>query len=150
MAQRELLLDLDAAVQLREDAVHIRLSISSDREPTELSVPAKLVRKGHQLKIVVSPDNRGSAGSADPVLAKLIAQAFAAREHLVEGKEHSCVSDYSRRHLNRLARLAWLAPDIISDILGGRQPAHLTGRYLLRCGDMPLDWSSQRAFFGFA
>jgi site-specific DNA recombinase len=56
----------------------------------------------------------------------------------------------SKRHLNRLARLAWLAPDIISDILDGRQPPHLTGRYLLRCGDVPLDWSSQRAFLGFA
>lgn len=150
VAQRELLLELSAAVQLREDAVNIWFSTSSNPEPNELSVPAKLVRKGHQLKLVVSPDNREATASADPVLVKLIAQGFAARDHLVDGKQHPCVSGYSRRHLNRLARLAWLAPDIISDILCGRQPAHLTGRYLLRCGDMPLDWQGQRAFLGFA
>lgn len=150
VAQRELLLELSAAVQLREDAVNIRFSKSSNGEASELSVPVKLVRKGHQLRLAVSSDNRESAASADPVLVKLIAQGFAARDHLVDGKQNPCVSGYSRRHLSRLARLAWLAPDIISDILGGRQPAHLTGRYLLRCGDMPLDWSSQRAFLGFA
>lgn len=108
------------------------------------------MRKGHQLKLVVPSDNRGLAPSSDPVLVKLIAQAFAARDYLVEGTKHPCVSGYSKRHLSRLARLAWLAPDIISDILDGRQPAHLTGRYLLRCGDVPFDWSSQRTFLGFA
>lgn len=150
VAQRELVLELAAAVQLREDAVHIRFSTSSNSEATVLTVPAKLVRKGHQLKLVVPSDKRGPDPSADPVLVKLIAQAFAARDYLVEGTQHPCVSGYSRRHLNRLARLAWLAPDIISDILDGRQPPHLTGRYLLRCGDVPFDWSSQRAFLGFA
>jgi hypothetical protein len=49
-----------------------------------------------------------------------------------------------------LARLAWLSPDIVSEILEGRQPPHLTGRYLLRCGDVPLDWAAQREFLGFA
>lgn len=150
VAQRELLLELAAAVQLREGAIHIRFSHTEDGEQCELAVPAQLVRKGHQLKLVVPSDNRGLAQSSDPVLVKLIAQAFAARDYLVEGTKHPCVSGYSKRHLSRLARLAWLAPDIISDILDGHQPAHLTGRYLLRCGDVPFDWSSQRTFLGFA
>ena len=76
-------------------------------------------------------------------------QAFAAREHLIKGQDGKTVSDYSRRHLQKLARLSWLAPDILSDILEGRQPPHLTGRYLLRCGDVPLDWAGQREFLGF-
>ncbi len=150
VSQRELLLELAADVQLREDAIHIRFSHVEESDPIEITVPAQLVRKGHQLKLVVSSDNRGPASSADPVLVKLIAQAYAARDYLVEGTQHPCVSGYSKRHLSRLARLAWLAPDIISDILDGRQPPHLTGRYLLRCGDVPFDWSSQRAFLGFA
>ncbi len=150
ISQRELLLDLTTEVQLREDAVDIRFSDNEGSELSEFAVPARLVRKGHQLKIVVPSDTRGPATSADPVLVKLIAQAFAARDFLVEGAQHSCVSGYSKRHLNRLTRLAWLAPDIICDILDGRQPPHLTGRYLLRCGDLPFDWSSQRAFLGFA
>jgi len=150
VAQRELLLELAATVQLREDAIHIRFSHTEDGKQCELAVPAQLVRKGHQLKLVMPSDNRGLAPSSDPVLVKLIAQAFAARDYLVEGTQHPCVSGYSKRHLSRLARLAWLAPDIISDILDGRQPAHLTGRYLLRCGDVPFEWSSQRAFLGFA
>lgn len=82
MAQRELLLELAAAVQLREDAVNIRFSHTDteEGEPSELAVPAQLVRKGHQLKLVVPSDHRGPAASADPVLVKLIAQAFAARD----------------------------------------------------------------------
>ena len=46
-------------------------------------------------------------------------------------------------HLRKLVHLAFLAPDIQRDILGGRQPRDLTLATLLD-GDMPLLWSEQR------
>jgi site-specific DNA recombinase len=47
-------------------------------------------------------------------------------------------------------RLSYLAPDIIIDILAGRQPPELTPKRLLRTSpDLPLDWSAQRAFLRF-
>lgn len=118
--------------------------------PATISVPAKLIRRGNELKIAQHPEGALAARPPDPILVKLLAQAFASRDHLVDGAARTTVSDYSRRHLLKLARLAWLAPDIVSAIIEGRQPVHLTGRYLLRCGDIPLGWSEQRAFLGFS
>jgi DNA invertase Pin-like site-specific DNA recombinase len=148
--QREVLLKLQTGVQLKSDLVDVTFTCPADPAPTAISVAATLVRRGHEMKIAVAPDDRSPATSPDPILVKLMGQAFAARDYLVEGRERKIVSDYSRRHLNRLARLAWLSPDIVSEILEGRQPPHLTGRYLLRCGDVPLDWTAQREFLGFA
>ena len=90
-----------------------------------------------------------SDGDVDPILVKLVAQGFAAREHLVAGKYAKQMETYDRKHLLRLARVSWLAPDIISAILDGRHPVQLTARHLLRCADVPVDWQEQRSFLGF-
>ena len=45
--------------------------------------------------------------------------------------------------------LAWLAPDISTAILEGRQPAELTAKPLRDLKDLPLDWSKQREMLGF-
>lgn len=40
--------------------------------------------------------------------------------------------------------LAFLAPDIIRDVLDGKQPVGFTSEWLLR-HDLPSDWQDQRA-----
>ncbi|ATW02515.1 hypothetical protein CHN51_02495 [Sphingorhabdus sp. YGSMI21] len=60
------------------------------------------------------------------------------------------VSDYSKRHINQLIRLSYLAPDIIAAIINGTQPPQLTGRQIMRKNNIPLDWASQRIMFRFA
>jgi len=52
-------------------------------------------------------------------------------------------------NLTRLISLAFLAPDIVTSILEGRQPAHLTAARLTRLYDLPLDWAEQRRALGF-
>ena len=52
------------------------------------------------------------------------------------------------RHFERLLRLNYLAPDIITAILAGTQPAGLTRKALSRA-DLPLDWALQRRLLGF-
>lgn len=48
-------------------------------------------------------------------------------------------------------RLSYLVPDIIADILAGRQQPALSTKRLLRTSqDLPLDWLGQRAFLGLA
>lgn len=54
------------------------------------------------------------------------------------------------RHLVRIARLAYLAPDIIKTILDGRQPRQVTARFLSRLVALPLAWPDQRRLLGFA
>jgi hypothetical protein len=54
-----------------------------------------------------------------------------------------------RTRLGKLAALACLAPDIVTAIVEGRQPATLTACSLQRV-DLPLAWVDQRALLGFA
>lgn len=54
-----------------------------------------------------------------------------------------------RTRLGKLAALACLAPDIITAIVEGRQPASLTARTLQDI-DLPLAWIDQWALLGFA
>ena len=48
-----------------------------------------------------------------------------------------------RKHLQRILRLACLAPDIQKDILTGRQPADMTLSKLTD-GVLPSAWADQR------
>ena len=54
----------------------------------------------------------------------------------------------SERYAARMARLAYLAPDITEAILAGTQPRSLTLKKLL--GKIPFSWAEQRKSFGFA
>lgn len=48
----------------------------------------------------------------------------------------------------RLLRLNYLAPDIVTAILDGRQPAGINRRSLLNAS-LPMDWAMQRRLLGF-
>ncbi len=54
-----------------------------------------------------------------------------------------------RTRLGKLAALGCLAPDIVTAIVEGRQPASLTAR-TMQDVDLPLAWTDQRALLGFA
>ena len=86
----------------------------------------------------------------DPVLLKLVALAMSARKSLFSNKADQLTSHYSKRHLWQLLRISFLAPDIVTAIVEGRQPPSLTGRRLLRVADLPLDWAGQRRVLGFS
>jgi hypothetical protein len=68
---------------------------------------------------------------------------------VLQGTSEPAVENYSKHYLTQLIRISWLAPDITTAIIEGRQPVSLTGRRLLRASALPLDWAEQRAFLGF-
>lgn len=105
--------------------------------------------RGSDLKLMIAPVGGGQQRDPDPVLVKLIVHAFAARESLLTGKADPITSDYSPLHRNRLARLSYLAPDIVSAIITGNHPPDLNGRRLLRAANLPLDWDGQRQLLRF-
>jgi site-specific DNA recombinase len=49
----------------------------------------------------------------------------------------------TRRYVERLARLAFVAPAIVEAICQGQQPAELSTQTLLNRIDLPLEWSAQ-------
>jgi len=146
--KRATLIDLGCTVQLQREQVEVTLASQEAEDRTEIVAQTKIVRRGQEVKLV---DVSGATPcQADPVLLRLIAQAFAARKQLINQEPQSLVDGLSKRHLTRLARLSLLAPDIIQAIVEGRQPPQLSGRQLLRRGDIPLGWEDQRELLGFS
>lgn len=127
-----------------------------DDRPTEilLTVAARTTRTGKRSVLVIAPAQIVSTQRQDAPLIKLITKAYAARMTVeaepIDPKELAEKTGQDKDYFARLIRLGYLAPDIISAILDGRQPATLTRQHLARVSKLPLDWAEQRQLLGFA
>jgi len=152
--RRALLLDRNSMIELGAGMIRISQegvshgTCQSSRATIE--VVAKFVDRGSDVRLMIAPDGSGHVRKPDAVLLKLVMHAFAARDAILSGKADALISDYSPLHQSRLARLSYLAPDIVSAILEGRQPPSLSGRRLLRAAHLSYDWQGQRVMLGFA
>ena len=118
-----------------------------------LTAPVQLTRVGREMKLLVddSNDNR----SPDMGLLRVVTRAHDVQRRLAEdttltvhdiAREERVTSDY----LYIVLRLRWLAPDITTAIVNGRQPPQLNAKRLMRLtAQLPADWSAQRALLGF-
>lgn len=149
VGRRTVLLALQAQVKINPKTIQITIHPPHVSSPITIAVKAKLVSRGCDLKLAVPPADEPKARESDPILLRLIAHAFAAQDLLLREIKSPMISGYSDRHLQQLTRLSYLAPDIISAIIDGSQPVDLTGRKLLRMGNLPLSWPEQRAALGF-
>lgn len=124
------------AAQLDDDEVE-------EGSGERLSIPIDITRaaKGRAARMVLGA---ATVPEADLALVNLIVRAQRTAADLLDGKQ--AVNGYAVR----IARLAYLAPDITCAILDGRQPPTITRRSLLMTPDLPLDWAAQRALLGFA
>ncbi|MES2987948.1 MAG: recombinase family protein [Pseudomonadota bacterium] len=157
--QRQLLLDCVERIELGAEAMIVRCRLASVdpllgdqcRQP---SVSIGFVRSGKQLRLVIPLAEQSEASRKNPALIKLVAQAMAARDVLAtseadEFEELASQIGYGREHAADLLRIGYLAPDVVSAILDGRQPQDLTRTKLMRWASVPLDWSEQRLVLGF-
>jgi site-specific DNA recombinase len=56
-----------------------------------------------------------------------------------------------KRYVSRVMRLAFLAPEIVEQIVNGCQPPELTAQSLLNDRtELPLAWKAQHKVLGFA
>ncbi len=104
---------------------------------------------GHEMLLCVVPTSH-TANQRNPKLFDLIVRAFVARDHLLTVDPDTAATNASTPHLLRIARLAYLAPDIIAAIIDGEQPPRLTARDLAKAASLPLSWAEQRRALGFA
>ena len=92
----------------------------------------------------------------DSAILKMVARSDQWLDELLSGRSRSLAeiaerAGVSKRYVNRIMRLAFLAPSIIEEIARGYQPAELTAQALsTRRGDLPLSWHRQRELLGFA
>jgi hypothetical protein len=100
-------------------------------------------------------DNTDDRKTANPSLLRIIARAHDTQMRLIQNAKLT-VHDIARTegvsaaYIYTLLRLPWLAPDITTAILNGRQPQHLNAMTLMRrASRLPVDWVEQRTLLGF-
>jgi site-specific DNA recombinase len=119
----------------------------------KLVVPVQLKRVGREMRMLV--ENSDDQTAADPGLLRIIARAHDIQARLVQNTMLT-VHDVAREeqltaaYVYTLLRLPWLAPDITSDIVNGRQPQQLNAKTLMRrASRLPAAWAEQRGLLGF-
>jgi hypothetical protein len=112
-------------------------------------------RRGIEMKFVINGDSKASP-KTDPALLKLIARAHCWFDDLVSRRAASMVQigkreKVGKRYVSRVIRLAFLAPDIVEQIVKGCQPLELTAESMVRDRtQLPLEWELQHRVLGLA
>ena len=147
---RELVHEHICKITLHPDRILIEFAGKED----EVTVKASLIRSRGETKIA-APDDEWPIARRDPSLIKLVVRAHAARKAM-ENPDNPSVEaaasgmDLSKQYFCRLLRLGYLAPDITTAILDGKQPSHINRQFLARLDNLPLDWARQREVLGFS
>ncbi|MDR3495090.1 MAG: recombinase family protein, partial [Ancalomicrobiaceae bacterium] len=146
-----------ARIRAKHEAPHRglgRRSNDDDDEIITLSVPATLKRVGMEMRhLVDAPEPRG-ARKPNRSLLRLVAHAQRFRDLLTKGDGRSVAElatecNVGPSYFARILRLGFLAPDITSAILDGRQPIELSAQKLSKM-NLPKDWAKQRQVLGFS
>ena len=165
--QRQLLARLLSRIVLQAAAISVEIRLVSlvelldpQRSFVDLGansalkfvMPIELRRRGVESKLVMQSASVVS-NRPDAKLVSLLADAHCWIDDVGQGRVVS-LRDIARRYhrdvgeVSRTLPLAFLAPDIIEAILGGRQPIELTSRQLLRIRNLPSSWEDQRRRLG--
>ena len=120
--------------------------LKATEHPVELVIPTTHQSYGHEARLRLNPP-AGAAPLPDRALVELLGRSLAARDKLMTLSELEVTTmPVARlRHLQRLARLSYLDPEVVRSILGGTQPRKMAARQLWRMADLPIDWAGQRA-----
>jgi len=108
-----------------------------------IKAPFQLRKRGVETKLIFAD----ASAELDQRLVKHIAKAHLWFEQIKGGKtiaEIADVDNTSKRRIQQLIDLAFLAPDIVRDLLEGKQPLGFTSDWCVR-HTLPSDWSEQRA-----
>jgi site-specific DNA recombinase len=144
--------ELPAGQSIDSAAQHQRSNPAS-HDVITLRVPARLKRVGREIRMLVEGADDQTA--ADPSLLRVIARAHDLQGRLSQNTDLT-VHDIAREervtaaYIYMLLRLPWLAPDITTAIVNGRQPQQLSAKTLMRkASRLPADWTEQRTLLGF-
>ncbi len=141
---------------LLDDRLTAANADSATDEPTvPLSHQVKLRRAGKEVRMVIDHTDPFAPAKLDPSLIKAIVNAYGFNEKLLRGgvskfADLAKSEKLHRSYYSQILRLAYLAPDITTAILDGRQPPGLTATMLIEHPHLPLSWLEQRAALGFA
>ncbi len=116
-----------------------------------LTIRVHLKRAGMEMRMLV--DGTASAAEPDPTLIKLILRAQHLRDRMLAERlgvsELAATEGVTASYITRIIRMGFLAPDIVTAILNGRQPVGLTANKLANDSRLPNGWAEQRQALGF-
>lgn len=113
----------------------------------DVIIPAALVRQKSRLKLIVHGEQ---PPAPDRSLIEMVAQARSWFQLLRSGEVTTLVEIADRyglsdSYVRNVLPAAFLAPDIVTRIVEGRQPPSLTVRKLRELLPLPVSWDKQRA-----
>jgi DNA invertase Pin-like site-specific DNA recombinase len=133
------------ALTIQLDPKRVKACLESktpiNSDALQLILPFTERRRGVEMKLVIEGDT-----TADDRLMRNIANANHWYKRIKVGATFDQISDEtgtSKRRIQQMIHLAFLAPDIVRQITQGKQPMGLTSDWLLR-HDLPADWDAQR------
>jgi site-specific DNA recombinase len=172
---KAIIMALVRRVEVRPDNVNIEISqsrlatllalTSKERatekyQPTDssdriliLTAPVHLKRVGREMKLLVDDSNDNRA--PDMGLLRIVARAHDIQTRLAQDTSltvHDVAGEerVTAAYIYILLRLRWLAPDVTTAIVNGRQPLQLNAKKLMRLtAYLPGDWAEQRTLLGF-
>lgn len=120
-----------------------------------LTIPVSAARIAGEVRLIIAPRSQPSEINYDPPLIDLVTKAWMARQALKLEPDGSVAASAAEMGLEEdyfrvLLKISFLAPDILSAIVNGRQPRSLTRQKLARMKGVPMDWEAQRVALGFA
>ena len=118
-----------------------------------LDVPVCAISAERWPVVHLHPRDPAKSSKPDRKLVRLIEKVRKAQRLVEEhrnwsNEELAGTMNCRPGHFSRLIRLNYLAPDIVTAILDGVQPASLTCDGLLKA-NLPMDWALQRKLLGF-
>ena len=123
-----------------------------DDEPITLTITTKLKRCGGEMRLIIpSQPSEQAPGRSVPAIVKAIGRAHEWVRQIVAGeyKDQRAIAKaagLNERYVSRIIQCAFLAPEIVEDIIKGRQAPEMTLVTLL--DKVPLSWAEQNARIG--
>ena len=118
-----------------------------------LAIEARVKRCGGEMRLVLPPNRLGGEPSHPASsLLKALARGRTWHEWILAGEVSGQRAlarklGMNERYVGRVLQCAFLAPDIVEDIINGRQPSDLT--FATLTNRLPLSWVEQRKQLGF-
>ena len=156
------MVELIDRVELREDGISVTLNIQVPCSRGGVRtinilclsrfVPLRMQRRGVETRIIITAGG-DLPRKVDPALLKAVSRARVWFDEFASGRVRSLAEiarheGIAKRYVERLSRLAFVAPAIVEAICQGRQPTELNAETLLNRIDLPLEWPAQLKALG--
>ena len=143
--RRELIIERVRKVTIGEATLTLLLN-----DGTLLEKSIERVRHGNDVRLVVGDLVPVDEPTPHPQLVVLLkdanrAQALALARPNFTLERLAKIFGRSMERYKRLLRLSYLSPSVVNTIIDGKQPGHLTGRFLQNLDGLPLSWADQHA-----